>query len=302
MGNITVSRLCPLCSCPAFLMSRFGLLRCRECGLTVSPSVWEDEANEQLNDTFFGDDYAPTRSFWVRLFEGWNNRRTLQRLPVKTGRLLEIGVGSGSFLSHATAHGFAAFGCDLSPAIRKRVEESSGTPVYASLNSIPDGEKFDVVVMNHVLEHVADPLSFLKSVRARMRPNAVLHLAVPNIGSLEARLPGWNSYEPYHLLYFSPATLRPALVRSGFEIQSITTHESFSGWFLAILRTLARKSLVLKPQAQETAKPRPPAVENIYRLAMIIGGVATLPLRRIQEIMMKGDELVLIARNKGNAR
>ena len=57
--------------------------------------------------------------------------------------------------------------------------------------------------MHHLLEHVADPVALLQDARARLKPGGALQLAVPNIRSWEARLRGWNSYEPYHLLYFT---------------------------------------------------------------------------------------------------
>ena len=112
-------------------------------------------------------------------------------------------------------------------------------------------------------------------------------------------LPGWNSYEPYHLLYFTPQTLRAAAKKAGFEIQHLTTHESFSGWFLAILRTLLKKSHAAQPQQESSAdaKPSTSFVEHAYRLAMVTWGLLALPFRRLQEFLGKGDEVIIIARN-----
>jgi len=288
---------CPLCSGAEFAPSRFGLRRCARCGLVVASAVWRRSGNEELNEKFFNEGFETRRSFWVRLFERRNDGRTLGRLPATRGRLLEIGVGSGSFLARAAQCGYAAVGCDLSAAICREVSRRTGLPVHCGgLGAVPRGELFDVVVMNHVLEHVADPVALLRAARARLTPRGILHLAVPNVAAPEAVLPGWNSYEPYHLLYFTPDTLRAALERAGFSVESLVTHESFSGWFLAFLRTARGAASAPRAAGAASAGARSAVAEHAYRLAMVAAGVVTWPARRIQEVLMKGDEIVALAR------
>src|SRR5262245_52893894 len=192
-----MSKACPLCGATKFANWRFGLLCCAQCDLVVADSIWQPAANEQLNAAAFGDNYESVRSFWVRMFERLNNRRTMNRFRrvIETGRLLEIVVGSGSFLLYAYTLGYSTLGIDLSAAICGRVEQNTGIPMHCgSVESFSDESPFDVVVMNHVLEHVAYPLVLLKAVRARLKPGGLLHLAVPNVSSWEAWLSGWNSY------------------------------------------------------------------------------------------------------------
>ena len=80
-----VARACPLCGGMDFATWRFGLLRCEKCDLVVDEVVWRPAANEQMQEAFFGESYEPVRSFWVRLFEALNNRRTISRLPGAIG-------------------------------------------------------------------------------------------------------------------------------------------------------------------------------------------------------------------------
>ncbi len=302
-----MNKVCPLCAGTDFRLWRFGLIRCKQCSLVVDAVVWISGANEQLNEASFGDNYEPIRSFWVRVFETLNNRRTVRRLlrMVSVGgrRLLEIGVGSGSFLVYSQAHGFSPLGCDLSSTICLRVERDTGISMHCGpLESLPEQQRFDVIVMNHVLEHVSDPVTLLKAIQTRMNPGGVLHLAVPNVAAWEARLSGWNSYEPYHLLYFTPKTLQIAAEKAGLQVQRLSTHESFSGWFLAVLRTVLRSdnSTGSKHCLRASVKQRSSAVEHGYRLAMVTWGLITLPLRWIQQLLGKGDEVILLARKEGN--
>ncbi len=294
---------CPLCGRSAFAARRFGLLGCEYCELVVDAAVWRPHANEHLNDASFGDDYEPVSSFWVRGFEALSNRRRMRCIRrfagLHGGQLLEVGVGSGSFLMHAAARGFSPVGCDLSAAICRKVERETGKTVHCGpLASLPPGTLFDVVVMNHVLEHVSDPIALLQAARARLKPDGTLQLAVPNAGAWEARLRGWNSYEPYHLLYFTPDTVRLAAERAGFHVVQVRTHESFSGWALAIVRTLLGYSHLERGRGAVSAATRRKAwVEHAYRVVLVTSGFITLPMRRIQEWFGHGDELILVAKN-----
>lgn len=303
-----IGQRCPLCEGTRFSAYRLGLLRCESCKLVISPSIWEPQANERMEEEWFGEGYeARKSSVWVEWFEAWNNRRTLARLaefPRQGNRLLEIGVGSGSFLKTAKAKGFDAMGCDLSAPICHRVERAFGITMHCGLLSeLPGKGKFDVVVMNHVLEHVPEPVGFLQDAFRLLAPDGIVHIAVPNIDCWEALLPGWTSYEPYHLTYFNRETLARVVAAAGFSTEIIFTADSFSGWFLALLRTVLavnrQHGAVTRPVLVSAAHPagsRSGFVEHTYRLAMVLTGGGLWPLRRMQAHLGRGDELLCIAR------
>lgn len=278
-------QVCPVCASAEFRAHKLGLERCAACDLVLSPIIWQPQANETLEEEWFGEDYQPQTSRWVSWFESLNNRRTfhrLSRLELPGRRLLDIGVGSGSFLQAAQANGFVVAGCDLSRAICERVTRVHGAAMHCGpLSDLRGDSRFDVVVMNHVLEHVNDPVAFLSDVRRLLAPGGVVHIAVPNVACWEAALTGWTSYEPYHLSYFTPVTLRKTVSAVGLDIEREDTHESFSGWFLAVLRTLlgvnrggrAIRANVGSGRAA-TGRSRSALSEHIYRLAMVCAGGA----------------------------
>ncbi len=302
-GMSDVTDRCPLCDNGGFTAYRFGLLRCTRCGLVVDCRIFEPGLDRQLNEEAFGETYEPGTSFWVRWFQSWKNRRyltNLRRAGVSRGRLLEVGVGDGGFLSAARAAGFEPEGCELSASLAKRIVAKTGIAVHcAALDSLP-AAAFDVVCMHHVLEHVSDPVGLLRAAAERLRPGGVLHLAVPNVASWEARLPGWNSYEYYHVAYFDAGSLRRAIHAAELRVERMRSHESFPAWFLAILRTLLGVRTVALPPASalkaQPARRRGRAVEHTYRLAMVTAGVLTWPLRVVQSRVGRGDELIAIAR------
>lgn len=301
-----IAKTCPLCDEAAFQAFRYGLLRCENCSLVIDRAIWVPEINAEMEERFFAESYQPPSSFWVRQFEASNIRRVMRRLrrhARANAKLLEIGVGSGALLSKAKTQGFVAMGCDVSPSICERVQRHSGVEVYCGpIESMPADQKFDVIVMNHVLEHVGEPLAFLRSVRGRLRPGGLLHLVVPNIEAWEAKLPGWNSYEPYHLSYYTPKTLRDIVIMAGFQVFKINTHESFSGWFLAIMRTLLGYHPTTTRWSNNASGSLRPALRHFYYLALVAHGFVTFPFRKFQAMAGRGDEVIVLARNSSDVR
>lgn len=296
---------CPVCGKSEYTDFRMNLLRCTSCNLVVSPLVWLQNANEAMEDEWFGQNYQAVPSLWVKLFETWNNRKTLRRLAAAGfggGRLLEIGVGSGSFLKAAQDAGFIVSGFDLSRAICERVEKKYGISMHnESIEKLQTSTNFDIIVMNHVLEHVGRPVEFLQGVRCLLATGGLVHIAVPNIACWEANLSGWTSYETYHLAYFKQQTLNWVVATAGLEVERLETFDSFSGWFLAVVRTAlcVNRSGCARERPKTMDVGRAAVVEHVYRLAMVATGLVLWPLRWFQANLGYGDELVCLARKAG---
>jgi len=131
------------------------------------------------------------------MFERWNNRRTRDRFNkffpesgMKT--LIEIGVWSVSLLRYMQGAGFEVSGCDLSKTICRHLENNFGIHMHnCSVSYIQHDAYFDLIIMNHALENVENPINFLEVARSKIEPRGFLHVAVPNVSSWEAMLRGW---------------------------------------------------------------------------------------------------------------
>jgi SAM-dependent methyltransferase len=149
------------------------------------------------------------------------------------GNLLEIGCGEGWFLAAADAAGYAVQGLDFSqagltkfhPQFLGRARFGDAFEILHGL--IAAGERVDVCVMEHVLEHVVDPEALLARLPRLLNPGGVLAVTVPNDFSpiqLAARAAGvidrdfWLA-PPQHLNYFNAGNLGPLLTRMGFEVK-----------------------------------------------------------------------------------
>jgi 2-polyprenyl-3-methyl-5-hydroxy-6-metoxy-1,4-benzoquinol methylase len=186
--------------------------------------------------------YAGYAANAPQLARTFNTKLTclLRHGPIRD--LLEIGCGPGYLLDEARRAGIAAVvGVDPNPWA---VEEARrrGLEVHAgSIEAVPPGRAFDAAVMLDLLEHVSDPLPFLRRVRERLRPGGRVLIMTPNIRSVLARVSGrrWVSFKiPEHVHYYSPRSVRRLLEGSGFEVISIRG----SGQYVTVAFMLDRLS------------------------------------------------------------
>jgi SAM-dependent methyltransferase len=216
--------------------------------------------------------------------------------------VLEIGPGFGALAGELVHQGYKVTIADTSAAVCGAVKRREPR-IEAHLGPIQsmEGRRFDLVVASHVLEHVSEPVAFLEAVCSLLAPAGVAWVSVPNVRSPEAVLPGWTSYEPYHLTYFGPAQLRLAMERAGLRVDRMWTTEPYSGWPLAMLRTALQRG---KPRhwggapavsAGARGSSRV-AVETAYRMAMFASGGALFPFRMAQAAAGYGENLLAFAR------
>lgn len=93
------------------------------------------------------------------------------------------------------------------PVFRGTVEQYLGTPV---------ADRFDLIIISHVLEHLADPVGVLRSLERRLAPRGRLYVCVPDVTHLQE--PPETFFQVPHLVSFSPWTLHLAFSAAGLKI------------------------------------------------------------------------------------
>lgn len=168
------------------------------------------------------------------LFAMLSNRATFQLSAllhpyVEKGSLLEVGCGSGRYLDLMRALGWKrVVGVDFSAKAVEQAKDTLGIEAYCGeLRNVGlEPDSFDAVSLSHTLEHVPDPIAFLRDISRVMKPGARLAIIVPNVESFSSRLyrDYWLALEPpRHLVNFNRRALSMALERAGFSIDTLTT-------------------------------------------------------------------------------
>jgi SAM-dependent methyltransferase len=144
-----------------------------------------------------------------------------------TGRLLDIGCGSGVVLSVMARHGWVAEGTELSWVAAERLRQEGFQVHVGDLEQLNLREgSFDVVILSEVVEHLLEPRLALARARDLLRPGGALYLTTPNFDALSRWVLGarWRIISPAeHLCYFTPKSLRRLLFHVGLHPLSVAT-------------------------------------------------------------------------------
>ena len=176
----------------------------------------------------FGSRFRPSSKlgpvvFYLAPAKRQQSDHLLRYLPKLDGRpksVLDIGCGSGGWLSFARDAGWIAHGADPDRSA-VRVAQSQGLDVrVGDINAWTDvAGRMDAVTMSHVIEHVHDPFAVLTKAFKLLRPGGQLYVETPNIdaGSHAAFGANWRGLEtPRHLVIFNQQSLMDILHRAGF--------------------------------------------------------------------------------------
>lgn len=167
----------------------------------------------------------------IRLLRMRNERNRYKYMYLDrmlAGRLLEVGCGNGKRLVRFRDLGWEVMGQEVDDLAATHVRKTHKIDVHlGSLQTLPqDIEKFDVVIMSHVIEHVHDPISLLITCHHLLKENGVLVVMTPNAASYGHRKFGkfWRGLEPpRHLHLFTCKTLVQVVNSAGFIRQTCWT-------------------------------------------------------------------------------
>jgi 2-polyprenyl-3-methyl-5-hydroxy-6-metoxy-1,4-benzoquinol methylase len=144
------------------------------------------------------------------------------------GRVLDIGSGYGFFRVALGDAGYEHDGLEISRFARAAALREYGLQTHPGTLAEHCGawrERYDVVTLFDLIEHLSDPVGFLRQVAAILRPGGAVGIKTPNLCCPEARLFGahYHSFKREHLGFFSAPSLTAAAHAAGLEPLAMTT-------------------------------------------------------------------------------
>lgn len=225
------------------------LCKCSECGLVRLGRI------PAVHRAYPSEYYGKKEKKFLTFFEYLSHQppvllkdaeRLAQRLAVKDGqtpRVLDVGCGRGYLLSRLAHAGFRCAGIDIPGSPIPNHANGMDIRIGDALNLPWPDQSFDLLVMNHVLEHVMDPWIACREASRVLRKGGILYLGVPNFGSFQSKLFGstWFPLEiPRHLFHFTPTTLLAVVSSVGFFARRTSTWSLTQGTFGFIQSALNR--------------------------------------------------------------
>lgn len=230
---------------------------------------------------------------------GWNHKQFLAD-HIPAGTLLDVGCGTGTFLSEARSRGYVVSGIDfdrlnieLARSRFRLTDVQAGTvEEFASTNA---GRRFDVITFFEVLEHLAEPRTFLAIVRSLLKPGGYVAISVPNRERSIDTIADLDR-PPYHLTRWTRRALETVLHLEGFELQRMVVKPIGSEDLIDTLRLGLGRRLI----RAGTGNGRPGLLScaaRLYRFKHKLIGVLAAPIAwLLRSFGFRGTCLYCLAR------
>jgi len=229
--------------------SKLKMVICSNCGVVqkLINSDWVEDTkkiydeyqvyaqgsgNEQLIfDSTIG--YSIPRSEKIVM---WLNNEI--NLP-QSGKLIDIGCGNGSFLKQFSNKNseWLLNGLELDNRNEKIINSIPNTELkVCEISEIK--EEYDLVVLIHALEHIIDPLTFLKKIKSILKKTGSIFIEIPNL-----KMAPFDILIADHCSHFTVETLEILLNKAGFVINKIS--EDFIPKEITLIASV-KEEIVLK--------------------------------------------------------
>ena len=202
----------------------FHYLKCNDCRtIFIDPMPTENDLNlmySGTNDHYYLDEvehFTPNTSYekyhyrWHQLND-FNSSKNL----LKGKTFLDVGCGNGFYLYNAIQNGFEGKGIEFDSKFAEILRKKTDLEVYTVDEIEATGEKFDIIHVGHMLEHLTDPVGYMKRilglahkdtmfiVDGPVESNACLSRTVVDFfatRNYKKKAKEYNEYDPQHLTF-----------------------------------------------------------------------------------------------------
>lgn len=207
----------------------FPVIACKSCGtLFAKHPPKEERLDEIYSDSYYegwkGVDKKlteKTRNMKIYTFSYY--LKLLKRnTKLKGKKLLDIGCATGYLLEAAKKEGADCYGVEVSPYGAQEANKKFPGRIFCGIleEAKYQDNYFDIITMTDLIEHVLDPVFFLKEVNRILKPEGYILIITPNFHSWWSKILGkkWTNFKEEHLFYFSPTSLKFLMKKSDFKI------------------------------------------------------------------------------------
>lgn len=213
----------------AGLKETFVLVRCSSCGhIYNNPRLTTERLNQLYNkDYYCFDESWKEKRVWLPALQDYVNKVKPYEAKLPAKMLLDIGCGPGFLMKICRDNGWQVEGIDVcAQAVEYGKSNFRLNIESGNFNEIDfKGKKFNLILALDFLEHLEDPVAFVRRCYDLLQEKGILIMEMPNIASVYKKITGrfWVGFNPYHIQFFSVDALRRVVEQSDFKILDLYT-------------------------------------------------------------------------------
>jgi len=208
-----MTKKCPVCN--DNLSSYInGIQKCVSCGLGVTIKIPSQNYTQYHRDNQYHENEPLFRHIFLKRLQ------IIEKLK-SPGKVLEIGSSTGVMLKLFQDDGWEVLGIEPSKTACEIANQRGIKTINSSFEKASlIKSSFDVVILNHVLEHLKNPKLIFDKCQKVLKSGGIIFIDVPNFGSLSSRI--WKSRWPYllpdeHNWHFTHRSLNKLFSSTGFK-------------------------------------------------------------------------------------
>jgi SAM-dependent methyltransferase len=231
----------------------FTYHRCHECGVLFIDPVPDARLAEIYPPNYYS--YAAPGKSPVHAVKTWLDqrffRKLLSELPGEHLRVLDVGGGAGwelCALRDADPRVRDTQVVDLDPGAAELARSNGHEYFCGRIEDFETTERFDLVLLLNLIEHVRDPAEVLRKVASLLSPTGLVLVKTPNHDALDARLfrrHNWAGLHcPRHWVLFTQESFAQLAQRCGLQVRSSMYTQGAPFWTASSLAWLSERGLV----------------------------------------------------------
>ena len=236
------TNLTPLLNCKDNTVSGkyFEVMMHQEYEMLVTSPIPKNLENYYKSETYISHTDS-RKTFFDKIYQGVKNHTLKQKLILLNSftsgskSVLDFGAGTGDFLKICKNNNWQVLGIEPSAEARENAVKKG---IYLKENLLDvTNQKFDVITLWHVLEHVENLKNTIKVLKSLLQPEGRIVVAVPNYKSYDAEFykEHWAAYDvPRHLWHFSQKAIHKLFLEAEMIVEE-TLPMKFDSYYVSLL-------------------------------------------------------------------